>query len=360
MLRVLFTSHFGGNAGSTYSILELLKGMQDAGHYVGLATPKSSLLSKLASDAGIRVFNVRLKGKIDLLSAYRLKRIVNEHDFKTVCSQGSKDRYIAIISKIVFQSPARIIITRRQRVKHNNPLKRWLHQTFSDMIVANSEGLKNLMLRKGFRDSHIQVVNNALPAGNYTKDEKIASNLRMEYGIQPGDKVIGCVSRLKRQDILLKLLKQMDPRWKILFVGITEQEVDNKWSIEYDRDKVIFAGQLERNLTLHHYQLMDCSVLASQMDGFGLVLIEAMKLGIPVIGSNYGGIPSVITDGVNGFLFDNQSSDSLLKKLHIILNDKNIRRIFVENGRLTADAFTLKKTVLGYESVFSDSLKKYG
>lgn len=65
---------------------------------------------------------------------------------------------------------------------------------------------------------------------------------------------------------------------------------------------------------------LDVLILASRNEGLGLVLIEALAYGIPIIGTRVGGIPEVVDDGVNGFLID--SAEDIAQKLELLYSDK--------------------------------------
>lgn len=85
----------------------------------------------------------------------------------------------------------------------------------------------------------------------------------------------------------------------------------------------------------HVYDGVDLFILASENETFGLVYIEAMACGTPVIGTNIGGIPEVITDNYDGFLIEPNNPSMLTQKIEKILYDENIRKEFVKNGLKT-------------------------
>jgi glycosyltransferase involved in cell wall biosynthesis len=80
------------------------------------------------------------------------------------------------------------------------------------------------------------------------------------------------------------------------------------------------------------YNGADLFVLASENETFGQVYIEAMACGVPVIGTNVGGVPEIITDGYNGFLIAPGNPSNLTQKIEDIFNNENIRKSFIENG----------------------------
>jgi glycosyltransferase involved in cell wall biosynthesis len=77
-------------------------------------------------------------------------------------------------------------------------------------------------------------------------------------------------------------------------------------------------------------------VLASRCEGMGRVLIEAMAAGVPLIGSNVGGIPYIVRDGENGFVFPVGDSHTLEARLRQLLADAELRRKMGERGYVRA------------------------
>ncbi len=87
-------------------------------------------------------------------------------------------------------------------------------------------------------------------------------------------------------------------------------------------------------------------VLPSRSEAMGRVLIEAMAAGKPVIGSRVGGIPDVIEDGGNGFLFTREDTDDLADKIQRLLQDDALRERMGRRSReLVEDRFSAKKYV---------------
>jgi glycosyltransferase involved in cell wall biosynthesis len=68
------------------------------------------------------------------------------------------------------------------------------------------------------------------------------------------------------------------------------------------------------------------------MEGLGVVLVEAMSRGVPVIGSNVGGIPDIITDGQNGFLVPEQEPEVLSEKIIELLSNPHFAEQFRQAG----------------------------
>jgi glycosyltransferase involved in cell wall biosynthesis len=95
-------------------------------------------------------------------------------------------------------------------------------------------------------------------------------------------------------------------------------------------------------------------VLPSTSEGLGRVIIEAMAAATPVIGSDVGGIPELIKDGVNGFLIAPGDEQALAEKLRWVLNNPDKARAMGERGRaFAAGSFSADRYVDGYRQIFA-------
>jgi phosphatidyl-myo-inositol dimannoside synthase len=92
--------------------------------------------------------------------------------------------------------------------------------------------------------------------------------------------------------------------------------------------RVHFAGKLDAsNDELRAcYAHCDVFVLPSKGEGFGMVFLEAMAYGKPVIGGNHGGTPDIIEDGVTGFLIEHGDEERLGQIIEMLVRDESTRR----------------------------------
>ena len=87
-----------------------------------------------------------------------------------------------------------------------------------------------------------------------------------------------------------------------------------------------FVGYLAGEELAAAYASGDAFLFPSSTETLGLVLLEAMAAGCPVVGARRGGIPDIVTDGVNGCLYDPDVPDSLTAAVHRLLGDPGERR----------------------------------
>ena len=359
-MNILITTYQGGMAGSTYSISFLAKGLANKGHRVIVAGKAESLLFALLKDTPVQLIDLPFRSKIDRKTIRALRDVIVSHDIQLVNAQSSRDRYLTIFAKWYYQLNVKLVHTRRQK-----PLSigGWLHNTFyvrgTDKIVVISDELKRMFIRHGFPEEHLYVIYNGTPREQYAVEASLTQELGRRLNIRPDDVVIGCVARKKRQDQLIEALRYLDPSLKVLFIGIEPGSLDELAAKVGVKNELIYTGQLSHRETLASFRLMAVDVLPSDMDGFGLVLVEAMAMGTPVIGTNFGGIKDVIKDGENGLLYENENPQDLADKIRRLLGDPTLREQFINRGKQTAlEEYSIEKTVDHYEMFFEDLIDR--
>ena len=117
-------------------------------------------------------------------------------------------------------------------------------------------------------------------------------------------------------------------------------------------DKVRFLGRVSEDKLKECYQKAEVFVFPSLLEGYGIVLVEAMSKGLPIVAFNNSAMPYSIVDGENGLLADNMDSSSFARKLLEIIGDEPYR-ILLQAG--------MKKTVnkLKTQDDFERGIKDY-
>lgn len=158
---------------------------------------------------------------------------------------------------------------------------------------------------------------------------------------------VGNLIKRKNVDSLLEAKKIANSDYYLVVVGDGPlfKKLKKKVEDENIRD-VIFTGS--RDDVENIIPSCDLLVLPSFSESFGLVLIEALACGKPVIGSNVGGITEIITDDV-GFLVDPNKIPSIARAIDNLVNDEDLRHVLSLNARSRAIDFS--KVMIPYEEV---------
>lgn len=126
--------------------------------------------------------------------------------------------------------------------------------------------------------------------------------------------------------------------------------------------KVKFLGPVKYSEMLKQMQNCDIFVLPSWDEAFGVVYLEAMSFKKPIIGTEGEGISEIIKDGENGFLVEPKNLASLVKKMSVLIEDKELRETIGINGYDTIKNMTwesnAKEMIQIYNEIKQTSLKK--
>ena len=174
-------------------------------------------------------------------------------------------------------------------------------------------------------------------------------SFKREYNLtdKPVVLFVGNLIKRKNVDSLLEAKKIANSDYYLVVVGDGPlfKKLKKKVEDENIRD-VIFTGS--RNDVENIIPSCDLLVLPSFSESFGLVLIEALACGKPVIGSNVGGITEIITDDV-GVLVDPNKIPSIARAIDNLVNDEDLRHVLSLNARNRAIDFS--KVIIPYDEV---------
>lgn len=200
-------------------------------------------------------------------------------------------------------------------------------------VVGNSEAMRE-ELRRVWRvpERKLAMFWNSIPDPLVSTVEGVV----MKRGVR-----ILCPGRLhpsKGQDVLIRALPQVSeavPEAEVLLAGDgPERERLEKLAVETGvAGRVRFAGALERRKLFAEMAAAAVCVVPSRSEAFGLVNIESMAMGTPVVASRVGGIAEVVRDGVEGLLFETGNSGELAECLLRVLKDKELREHMGRNAR---------------------------
>jgi glycosyltransferase involved in cell wall biosynthesis len=193
-------------------------------------------------------------------------------------------------------------------------------------------------------------------------------SLRQEYGIPDSAQLVLFVGGLDRAHCfkgvpyLLRALAHInDSKNMAMIVGEGDMK-GNFVALARDlglADRVVFAGAKPHEELVHCYAAADIVVLPSlPPESFGMVLVEAMACGKPVIASNLPGVRSVVIDGQDGLLIEPRDVDGLAEKVRELLGNRRLREEMGKRGRSKVEQKyawprIIPRLVEVYESVLS-------
>ena len=204
-----------------------------------------------------------------------------------------------------------------------------------DKVVAATEYERRL-LRQIYRVPAAQI--EVIPLG--VDPERFSPEPRKEarsaLGMSVDERVILAVGRvepLKGLDILIRAFGELTDRSgvRLVIIGGDESarpEFDRLESIADEvgvREAMTFTGAVEHHLLPNYYRAADVVVMPSFAESFGLVAVEAMACGVPVVASRVGGLASTIADGRTGYLVPWRCPEPFAEKIELLLRNEPLR-----------------------------------
>jgi len=218
-------------------------------------------------------------------------------------------------------------------------------------VVVPSKVLKGV-LRKHHIRKPISVIPSGIDTSFYRPIGK--ERARRVLKIERGDRVFLSLGRLgyeKSVDFIIKAFREVDGKLIVAGRGPAEKKLKELRDRLGLRRKVKFVGLVPEGLKPFYYSAADAFVIASRTETQGLVVIEAMACGCPVIGARALAIPEVVNDGRNGFLFDPHDPANLSQILAGYELKKSMSREAIKTGRKFSTKECAKKLEELYESV---------
>lgn len=121
---------------------------------------------------------------------------------------------------------------------------------------------------------------------------------------------------------------------------------------------VIFTGYIPHNEVPNYYAACDVSVIPSIIEAFGVVAVEAMACGKPVVGSNVGGIAEVIEDGIDGLLAKPKDPKDLAEKILCLFENPDMMKKMGMNGReIVIQRFDVDKRIEKMIKLYLDLMR---
>ena len=226
------------------------------------------------------------------------------------------------------------------------PLDRRLARS-SDLLIACSDAVRAHMAERLRVPSHsIEVLLNGVDCDRFSAAYDVAA-LRSSLGIPAGTRVIASVGRLSRQkasdDVVRAARTICDARPDCMFVMAGAQ--DDPFAPTVRRmvadlglaDRVVFTGHLSDIAPV--YALADVVVMPSRWEGFGLVLVEAMAAGRPLVTTTVGPIPEVVGEGA-ALMIPPDSPADLARSILTLLGSPRLASEMGAEGRKRAQKFS--------------------
>lgn len=362
--NILLVGHSGDMYGASRSLIKLVR-ILDKKYKVYVLLPEAGILHKELSDIlpGDRILILenlyiftRKSFKLKYIGStmarfinnlFKIGRIIRKYNIRIVHTNSGVVPAPALISKLLGRKHIWHIREWFGDFKKFWPVYSAYMTLFSDRVVCVSKTVAEQF--KGHKK--VMSIYNGFEIPQIRTGVSIPDGLRKN--LAQADLVLGCTSRIrlvrKGQEYLIEAVGILSQSTKknIHVVLIGDYVPGYEWQKEsisalikkyHLEDRIHFLGHLPDPLPF--YKFFDVFVLPSgEPEPFGGVIMEAMSLGLPVIGSNAGGTTEQIADGWNGYLFENQDAVDLADKIRLFLDDPSSIKLFGKCSKERAEKY---------------------
>jgi D-inositol-3-phosphate glycosyltransferase len=256
-------------------------------------------------------------------------------------------------------------VKNRARISEQEPTLRIRHERNiakrAHAIITASEHERGLLARYyGADERRMHTVPCGVDLDLFSPRD--AREARAKLGLPQGRAVllwVGRLEKLKGVDILVDALAELDEcNALLLIVGGDERAEKLKDELRAQaraagvEHNIVFTGPVAHDLLPDYYAAADVCVVPSYYESFGLVAVEAMACGTPVVASRVGGLVSTVIDGVTGYLIPWRCPGPFAEKLEVLLHNPELRANFSRTARQSVERFRWRRVALQVADVY--------
>ncbi|HOL66830.1 MAG TPA: glycosyltransferase [bacterium] len=351
--------------GAEKQLLKLCQGLDKKKFLPGVIVLRSGgALKKDFLKSGVEVLEAGKRFKVDVFFFLRLVRILKKekpdivHTFMFTANTWGRLAALLAGVPIIFSSERCVDIW-----------KRWYHRLidrfllrFTRQVVANSLAVRDFYQRRErIPQEKITVIPNGIEVEKFA-DISLSSDKKKALGLEEASFVIGAGGRFTPQKGLIFLIRAMPEVLKVFPDAVAVLVGDGP--LRKELETAARQAGVSRNMVFTGYRDdiheifsgVDVVVVPSLFEGMPNVVLEAMALRKPVIGSDIPEIAELVEDGKNGFLVPVRDPEALAKKIIMLLKDGKLRRSMGEYGYwLVKERFSVIGMVQAYESLYQNT-----
>jgi glycosyltransferase involved in cell wall biosynthesis len=243
---------------------------------------------------------------------------------------------------------------------HRHPyLRTWVRRLLrrASMVVGQSRNTLENMRR--YYTPEIEGVQ--IPLG--IRRPPPGGGVRSHYGWHESDILLVTVGRLVARKGLSQLLRVMaalrNPKVRLLVMGTGPQEQLLKEEVgkQHLTPQILFLGYVEEAEKFRILQMCDLYVSTSQHEGFGLVFLEAMACGLPIVCYDHGGQTDFLRDQHTGYLIPLNNIALFKERCELLVSDAGLRQVMGAHNRRQVEEYYIDQCAKRYESLFERVLR---
>lgn len=324
-MKILNITFSKGLGGLEQTFIDYTKALELQGNEVISIIHSKSKITSNAEAIRINAFS-----KYDPFAFIKLAHLIKKEKPDAILTHGNKAHSITKIARNLSNQKVLHI-----GVCHSdgfNIIKK------TDYIISVGKKLLDNLLASGFKKEKSTCINNMIDLSDSHNNRTPSTTTRIGFlgrfdNCKGADLFIEALSKVKSNGINFKAIIGGDgeEREKLTRIAIDRGIQESIEMIGWVEDKEKFFNNI------------DILCVPSREESFGIVILEAMKYGVPVIASNVSGPSEIITHGTDGLLFKSEDIEDLAAKIKELFSSDELRTKLRNNGSKTVQQYDISK-----------------
>ena len=342
-------------------MLELTTYLHRGGHQSVVAVDPQGALSARLSQQGLLHCPLRVRNHLDVFAGLRLRRLVQTGGYDLVHFHTARAH---ALSPWLRGLPVTRVVTRRM----DYPVQpgyttRLLYEHSVDMVVAISHGVEAALRAGGVSPKHIRLIPSGVNTTHFLPDTSRRQRGRIALGIEPHEQMVlmvGALTERKGHGSLFSAAYMLQERgmrlhYVICGEGSLRAPLESQIRLLGLQEAVRFTGFT--SAVTDYLAAADVFVHVPLWEGLGVAVIEALAAGLPVVASQVGGIPELITDQVTGLLIPPQDATALATAIErLVQNPQWAKTLGTQGQAFVQSQFDVSVMARANESLYNELL----
>src|SRR5665648_15239 len=364
--KILHIIGGGEIGGAEQHVLTLLNGLDSNRFIPHLVCLTHGPFEALARDSNIPTRTHPMHFPLDLTPLISIIRWARQNNINLIHTHGSRANLLGRLSAKWLGIPS--LTTVHSSLAHDY-LSPWsarmalgldrLTLPLTSGIITVSEYLAKEVALRGGRN--LETIYNGQAPISFDDPSSSGHQFRLKWGIPADALILGTIGRLhptKGQTYLIKVATQLRlefPNLHLLIIGEGPLRQDLELELKQSCIPHTLTGYLPK--AYEALPAMDLFVLPSVSEGMGLVLLEAMQAGVPIVASAVGGIPEVVRAGKDGLLVPQGDVVGFIDACAKIFNNPDLAKSLTISGLSRWSKFSIESMIRETEQVYTRIVK---
>lgn len=357
-MKILFVNNVKYRCGGEEYLMDLLPGLSRKGATVGIVCRPHTPLASMFNGTSVHVYPAEKSGIRGIGSILRIARIIRQENYEIICIQRGHDIVQSLIASLLSGRKTTLVLTVHiaDFIKSRFLLGR-MHR-----IVAISRHI-----RRKIEDFYpalsgrVSVINNGIDVITFNAANAKRGFIRGRYGISADTSLISTCGIMWKNQIefldALAEIKREVPRVRYLLLtplGDSPQVLAFK-----DRaaelgltDSILWLNSLPKGEMPSYYADLDLAVSTFRNEGFGLWVVEALAMGIPVVAFDGGGVRDILEGSPAAVLIKDGAAEMAREVIRILKNGEMLKKMADAAPTWVAGRFSRERMVEDYFNLF--------